>query len=286
MNSSIVVAGTDILASDINNFRKDIVKNSGDYGTTTGSANTYILALDAQYTAYVEGDKIKFKINVANTGASTININSIGAKSLKRADGSVLVPNDLVANRVYEAIYDGTNFIIFSLTNEWTFIETITFSSSSAEQIAATFTDKTAAQCYKVVFTATQTTASTGVGQNEVFMALNNDASGCGSTYNFSNMNRSSYPSFSGTTSKPNFSFVSDGGTVLGWNFAAGEVIIPAQGAKIPVAANITSVSSGYSAVMVFGDATLSGGATSVSSISFSSTHNFSGTFKIYRKNI
>jgi hypothetical protein len=82
------------------------------YAATTGSANTYKVSLDPAPTAYVEGMAVAIKINVQNTGASTININGLGAKSIKKANGNNVSAGNLKAGSIYSMRYNGTNFIL------------------------------------------------------------------------------------------------------------------------------------------------------------------------------
>lgn len=72
----------------------DYVRQPG-YGVTTGSANTYAITLSPAPTSYVDGMGIVAKINVANTGASTINVNSLGAKSIVDSKGNALTADKL-----------------------------------------------------------------------------------------------------------------------------------------------------------------------------------------------
>lgn len=62
--------------------------------------------------SYIAGQAFKFKAANTNTGASTININAIGAIAIKRPDGSALIANDIIADRIYAVIYNGANFIL------------------------------------------------------------------------------------------------------------------------------------------------------------------------------
>ncbi|AOT70680.1 Kelch repeat-containing protein [Geosporobacter ferrireducens] len=89
----------------------DYVRQPG-YGVTSGSANTYTLTLNPALTAYTAGVCVAVKIHAANTGASTININGVGAKSIRDSKGNVLTSGKLVLNSVYTLRYDGTNFIL------------------------------------------------------------------------------------------------------------------------------------------------------------------------------
>lgn len=80
--------------------------------TTTGAANTYAVTLNAAYIAYFTGMTFRAKINVANTGASTINVNGIGAIAIRDSGNNALTANTLLANGIYEFTYDGTVFQI------------------------------------------------------------------------------------------------------------------------------------------------------------------------------
>lgn len=92
------------------------------YGNATGT-NDYVLALSFGYEsvsfpqAYVAGQKLAFKAANANTGACTLNINSIAAKSIVHPDGSALVTGDILVDEIVEVLYDavGDYFIITNL---------------------------------------------------------------------------------------------------------------------------------------------------------------------------
>lgn len=110
----IVLSAADVGAvsqNDFNLHQKDYVRQPG-YGVTAGSANTYTLTLDPALTSYTAGVGITVKIHAANTGASTININGLGAKSIRDSKGNALTAGKLMVNGVYTLRYDGTNFIL------------------------------------------------------------------------------------------------------------------------------------------------------------------------------
>jgi microcystin-dependent protein len=89
---------------------------SGVYVATTGSANTYVANLSPSVTAYVAGQKFLLNINATNTGASTINFNAVGAKSIVKNGATALQGGELVSGRLYTIIYDGTNFQVVNPT--------------------------------------------------------------------------------------------------------------------------------------------------------------------------
>lgn len=82
------------------------------YGIAAGSANAYTVTLNPAMASYVEGVAVAVKINVSNTGASTININGLGAKSIRDAKGNTLTAGKLLANSIYTLRYNGSNFIL------------------------------------------------------------------------------------------------------------------------------------------------------------------------------
>lgn len=108
--------------------------------TLAGTANARTVTLNAGYTAYFVGMTFKAQSNLANTGATTINVNAIGAVSVTDREGNPLNSGDLKVGAIYEFIYDGTNFQLLSgltandnetITGNWTFIGNNTFSGNN-----------------------------------------------------------------------------------------------------------------------------------------------------------
>jgi len=120
-NSSTVAGGDTVQAAQYNNLRKDTIINAGDYATSTGSANAYVLAIDGQIAAYATGQIFKFKANFTSTGAATLNVNSIGAKSIKKKSGGSLIDvgaGDILSGEVVLCVYDGTYLQLFRVFAE------------------------------------------------------------------------------------------------------------------------------------------------------------------------
>jgi hypothetical protein len=88
-----------------------ILKNL--YATANGSANTYKAYLPS-IDSLQEGLFVNLKINVDNTEASTLDINSFGAKSIKGPDGTDLSAGDLSMDRVVSLVYNGSEFQILA----------------------------------------------------------------------------------------------------------------------------------------------------------------------------
>lgn len=82
-------------------------------GTTAGSSNAFTASLSPAITAYVTGMRFSFLADRANTGASTLNINSVGATAIVCRDGSTaLSSGDITSGDVHEVIYDGTSWVL------------------------------------------------------------------------------------------------------------------------------------------------------------------------------
>ena len=91
-----------------------------DYAADAGAIDDYAVALTPVPTAYFIGMIIKFKANTANTGPSTLNVNALGAKTIKKNYNSDLETGDILANQILLVIYDGTNFQMLSQASQLT----------------------------------------------------------------------------------------------------------------------------------------------------------------------
>jgi|GEM_PF-3142991 len=80
---------------------------------STGSANAYVLSYPGVFS-YSNGISFTFKANFANTATATINVNSLGTKTIKKHQGADLAADDIKSGQVVTLVYDGTNFQITS----------------------------------------------------------------------------------------------------------------------------------------------------------------------------
>ncbi len=94
------------------------------YGAVAGT-NSLVMTLAIAPLTYAVGQKFSFKAVNANTGSVTININSLGAVSLRKKDLASLVAlgdGDIISGGTYDVVFDGTYFQI-SISNairaEW-----------------------------------------------------------------------------------------------------------------------------------------------------------------------
>ena len=68
-----------------------------NYGTATGT-DTIAVTLTPGFTAYAVGQSVSFIVAATNTGAVTVNINTIGAGALTWPNGTALAAGDLVTD--------------------------------------------------------------------------------------------------------------------------------------------------------------------------------------------
>ncbi len=87
-----------------------VLDGSEFYVADSGVANAY--AVTAAASALTAGLRIWFKAANANTGAATLNVNGLGAKSIVKNVADALEAGDIAANQVADVIYDGSNFVL------------------------------------------------------------------------------------------------------------------------------------------------------------------------------
>jgi hypothetical protein len=117
MTSSIVrtnpTAGTATTSSVRDNFGfaadeiNRLLRATTDKQVTTGTTALTATFSNVPTFTLVDGVRVLLEIGSANTSATpTLNVNSSGAKSIKKNDGSSLAIGDLVAGGYYEFVYD------------------------------------------------------------------------------------------------------------------------------------------------------------------------------------
>lgn len=83
-----------------------------NYCADAGSTDAYACNLDPAITTYITGAHYLFKANTANTGAATLNLNGLGAKTIVKVTGGItttLRDNDIRVGQFVDVVYDGTN---------------------------------------------------------------------------------------------------------------------------------------------------------------------------------
>lgn len=84
-------------------------------GATTGSSNNYLATLSPSPMELTEGLRIIVEANHTNTSAApTLNLNSLGAVTIKRTLEEALALGDIISGRRYELVYDDSAWLLLN----------------------------------------------------------------------------------------------------------------------------------------------------------------------------
>lgn len=116
-NNIIISANITQSAADLEQVAKSVSNYvaSADYYTDTGTPTAYIVSPQSPKKAPTiidEGMRVRFVPANTNTGTATLNVNSLGVKEIRTANGQVLKAGDISAGRSIELVYDGTYFLL------------------------------------------------------------------------------------------------------------------------------------------------------------------------------
>lgn len=89
--------------------RHQLLPSTGKLNATGGTSTAYTLNTGYEPTALWDGFAIQFRAHATNTGASTLNVNALGARPLRRAPNTELLPGTIVSGSLYRATYSDTN---------------------------------------------------------------------------------------------------------------------------------------------------------------------------------
>lgn len=111
--------------------------NDIPFVVATGAANAFVAAYSPAQTAYALGQILSFKANNAVSGASTINVNGLGAKALK-INGDATDVGDIPDDSYVRVIYNGTDFDIIAPRKPVNANQNVSSGASGATANAAT----------------------------------------------------------------------------------------------------------------------------------------------------
>ena len=106
--------GNGSAATDSANISQ-VQSSFGSFLTVSGT-DTITATVSPALTAYAAGQMFAFVAANTNTGAVTINISSLGAKSITKNGTTALVAGDLTANYLFVVVYDGTQFQVVGVS--------------------------------------------------------------------------------------------------------------------------------------------------------------------------
>jgi hypothetical protein len=91
--------------------------NTFQYLTSVSGTNVITATAPVGMTAYATGQRFTFIAAGANTGAATLNLNSIGAKAITKNGTTPLVASDIASGQAIEVVYDGTQFQLINVSS-------------------------------------------------------------------------------------------------------------------------------------------------------------------------
>jgi len=107
-NNKIINLGNGTAATDAAAFGQ--LQAGTEKLITVSGTDTITGTMNPTLTAYATGNMFSFVAANTNTGAVTININSLGAKAITKIGSTALAAGDIVAGAVILIEYDGTQF--------------------------------------------------------------------------------------------------------------------------------------------------------------------------------
>lgn len=128
-----------VIDHDANGKHKIDIVHPEWYAIDAVGTDAYAVTLSPAPASYTAGMMVNFIPNVANTGACSINVNSLGIKNIKYL-GQDPADNMILSGLVTALLYDGTNFNILNpATRTIGYAQsTSAFSTSSATAVQVT----------------------------------------------------------------------------------------------------------------------------------------------------
>ena len=105
-NPSTVNDGARALEGILARGFKDAVEGNKD---STGSSNAYVVAANRTLGALYDGLRIGFHASFANTGAATLNVDSLGAKTIKKNHDQDLASGDIEQHQYVDVVYSASD---------------------------------------------------------------------------------------------------------------------------------------------------------------------------------
>ena len=137
--------------------------------TSPSGTNTVTATASLGMSSYVTGQRFFFVASGTNTGATTLNINSIGAKNITKNGTTALSAGDIQSGAVVQVVYDGTEF---QLLNPYLNVNTLVTSWGGGTTGLKTYTTPTKAVTISFASPAVFTVASGDLPANTTQIEL------------------------------------------------------------------------------------------------------------------
>jgi len=142
--SADINAITAVVGTAFNKLPTELELKTGtiNYAVDTGTANAYLVALPYAPASYTDGLSVVFKALNTNTGASTINVNGLGAKTIRLSDDHVVYAGDITAGSSVTLRYSSTTGYFHVAANSVVSANRSEQSAVDAEAAWASFDDR------------------------------------------------------------------------------------------------------------------------------------------------
>ena len=108
--NAIVDAGLTPSDNDLTQLAQAIRRASAIYVVDQGTPNSIVVNPIKTVVSYTPGLAYEVKVAATNTGATTINVSSLGTRELVRMSGATLGAGDVVSGGIALVVYDGLRF--------------------------------------------------------------------------------------------------------------------------------------------------------------------------------
>lgn len=149
--------------------------------TSVSGTNTITAIGTRAVVAYAAGQRFSFVPAGANTGAVTLNVNSLGAKAVTRDGATALVAGDIAASAMVTVVYDGTRFQLVGSTHALSAFGRTLLDDADAAAGRATlppFASGTAMIFYQNAAPTGWTRVNAATGGNAIKLADSGDTAG------------------------------------------------------------------------------------------------------------
>lgn len=104
------------LMAEIRKFYDQVLNGTVSYGACAGTGAAYTMSTTPAPTAYSTGQRfLTFANTASTTTAPTMNVATLGAKTIKDRDGSALAVGDIASGDLLDLGYNGTDLLLNGL---------------------------------------------------------------------------------------------------------------------------------------------------------------------------
>lgn len=141
----------------------ELNQGSRNYSVATLVGSAYSTTVPFALTEYSPGLTVTFLAAQPNPGSSTLNVNGVGAATIRRFDGTNLVQGDIRANSLNSVVYEGSSFRLSSMHGGSEAIATTaaTNASTSATSAATSASQAATSASAAAISSTTATSAAT-----------------------------------------------------------------------------------------------------------------------------